>query len=95
MKRIIIVVSASEMKAVRKAVFIAGASRLVISPVPQRTCVIELGDWYCGTSVAKCENHVQLEVTSANNRSDAIISAILATAHAAKIEHISTGSALP
>lgn len=95
MKRIIIVVSASEMKAVRKAVFIAGANRLVISPVPQRTCIVEFGDWYCGTSIAKRENHMQLEVTSDDSRSDAIISAILSTAHAAKIENIFTGSVLP
>ena len=88
MKRITIVVSASEMAAVRKAVFTAGANRLVTAPVPQRTCISELGDWYCGTSIAKRENHMRLEVTSDDNQSDGIISAILLTAHAAKIENI-------
>ena len=89
MKRINIVVSASEIAAVRKAIFIAGANRLIIVPVSHRTCISELGDWYCGTVIAKREDHMRLEVTSEDNRSDGIISAILATAHAAKIENVS------
>ncbi|MEP6606216.1 MAG: hypothetical protein ABJA60_08875 [Nitrosospira sp.] len=95
MKRIIIVVGGSEMAAVRKAVFTAGAKKVVIGSVPYRTCIGELGDWYCGTSIAKRENHMRLEVTSDDNRSDGIISAILLTAHAAKIEKISCGGISP
>jgi nitrogen regulatory protein PII len=90
MKRINIVVSASEMAAVRKAILFAGANRLIIVPVSNRTCIGELGDWYCGTAIARREDHMRLEVTSDDNRSDSIISAILSTAHAAKIENISS-----
>lgn len=91
MKRIIVVVSASDMSAIRKVVFIAGANKLVIAQVPHRTCIAELGDWCCGTHIAQREDHMRLEVTSDDTRSDGVISAILSTAHAAKIESISSG----
>ncbi len=91
MKRIIVVVSASDMSAIRKVVFIAGANKLVIAQVPHRTCISELGDWYCGTHIAQREDHMRLEITSDDARSDGVISAILSTAHAAKIESISSG----
>jgi len=91
MKRITIVVSASDMPAIRKVVFIAGANKLVIVQVPHRTCIGELGDWYCGIHIAQREDHMRLEVTSDDTRSDGVISAILSTAHAAKIESISSG----
>ncbi|MDN5882663.1 MAG: hypothetical protein L0H37_09865, partial [Nitrosospira sp.] len=63
MKHITIVVSASEMAAVRIAVFTAGANKLVIAPVSHRTCIGELGDWYCGTPTARREDHMRLRVT--------------------------------
>ncbi len=88
MKHIHVVVNASEMAAVRQAVFTAGANKLLMVHVSHRTCIGELGDWYCGTDISKREDHVRLEVTSDDNRSDGIISAILSTAHAAKFENI-------
>lgn len=89
MKRINVVINASEMSTVRKAIFTAGASGLVIVQMPHGKCIGELGDWYCGKDIATREDHMRLEVTSDDNRSDDIISAILSTAHAAKIEYIS------
>jgi len=91
MKRITIVVSASDMSAIRKVIFIAGANKLVIAQVPHRTCIAELGDWYCGTHIAQREDHVRLEVTSDDTRYDGVLSAILSTAQAAKIESITSG----
>lgn len=91
MKRITIVIGASDMTAIRKVVFIAGANKLVIAQVPHRTCIAELGDWYCGTRIAQREDHMRLEVTSDDTRYDGVLSAILSTAHAAKIESISSG----
>jgi nitrogen regulatory protein PII len=88
MKCINIVVNASEIAAVRKAVFIAGAIQLVVAVVSHRTCIGELGDWYCGTSVSQREDHMRLQVMSRDDQSDGIISAVLSTAHAAKIENI-------
>jgi len=64
---------------------------LVIAQVPHQTCIAELGDWYCGTRIAQREDHMRLEITSDDTRSDRVISAILSTAHAAKIESISSG----
>jgi nitrogen regulatory protein PII len=88
LKRINIVINASEVAAVGKAVFIAGAIGLMIVPVPHRTCIGELSDWYCGIAIAQHEDHVRLEVTSDDNQSDGILSAILSTARAGKIENI-------
>jgi nitrogen regulatory protein PII len=88
MKRITIIVSAADMPAIRKVVFMAGAEKLVIAKVPHQTCIGELGDWYCGTHIAQREDHMRLEVTSDDKQSDGVISAILSTAHAAKIERI-------
>lgn len=89
MKRITIVVIASDMPTIRKAIFIAGATKLIIHPMPHGTCIGELGDWYCGIPLAKRVDHVRLEVTSDDKRWDGVISAILSTAHAAKIERVS------
>lgn len=91
MKCFTIVVSASDMPAIRKVVFIAGANKLVIAQVTHRTCIGELGDWYCGTHITQREDHMRLEITSDDTRSDGVISAFLSTAHAAKIESISSG----
>lgn len=88
MKRINIVVNASDIAAVRKALFVAGAERLVITQASHRTCIGELGDWYCGTAVSQREDHMRLQVVSRDDRSDGIISAVLSAAHAAKIENI-------
>ncbi|OQW43065.1 MAG: hypothetical protein A4S08_10230 [Proteobacteria bacterium SG_bin4] len=90
MKRITIVINASDMSAIRKVVFIAGANKLVIAQVPHRTCIAELGDWYCGTHIAQRKDHMRLEVMSDDARFEGVISAILSTAHAAKIESISS-----
>jgi nitrogen regulatory protein PII len=88
LKRINIVINASEVAAVGKAVFFAGAIGLMIVPVPRRTCIGELSDWYCGIAIAQHEDHMRLEVTSDDNQTDVVLSAILSTARAAKIENI-------
>lgn len=88
MKRINIIINASEVMAVGKAVFIAGAIGLMIVQVPHQTCIGELADWYCGIAMAQHEDHIRLEVTSDDNQTDGVLSAILSTARAAKIENI-------
>ena len=88
MKRITTVLKASEATAVRKAVCIAGANQTVITRISHRECVTQLGDWYCGTHVSKRDDHVRLDVTADDDHSEAIISAIIKTAHAGKIESI-------
>lgn len=87
MKRITIVLKASEVTAVRKAVCAAGGNRIVIAPVSSRNAV-ELMDWNCGLPVSAQDDQVRLDVTVDNEYSDGVISAIFSSAHVGKIETI-------
>ncbi|MCE5182125.1 MAG: hypothetical protein LLG15_10025 [Betaproteobacteria bacterium] len=87
MKRISIVLKTSEVTVVRKAVFAAGGSRIMISPASSRNAV-ELTDWNCGMSVSAQDAQVRFDVTVDNEVSDGVISAILASARVGKIETI-------
>ena len=85
MKRITTVLKESEAMAVRKAVCVAGGERVVIIPMPQRLCAIDLEEWYSEQSAAPREMHVRLEVTADDSHSGGIVSAIQRIAHAGKI----------
>jgi len=86
MKRITTVLRESEAMAVRKAVCVAGGERVVITPMSQRLCAIELGTWRCEHSAASEEMHVRLEVTADDSHYDGIVSTILRMAHVWKID---------
>lgn len=86
MKRITTLLRESEAMAVRKAVCVAGGERVVITPMPQCLCAIELGERHCEQSASGEEVHVRLEVTADDSRYDGIISAILRVAHVGKID---------
>lgn len=86
MKRITTVLRESEVMAVRKAVCVAGGECVVITPMPQRLCGIELGERHCEQSASRRDIHVRLEVTADDSRYDGIISAILRIAHVGKID---------
>lgn len=88
MKRISVVLKASEATLVRKAVCSACGDRVVITPMTQRACAAELADWYCGMPVGARDNQVRLDVVVDDQRADAVVGAIVATAHAGKIEQI-------
>ena len=83
MKRITTVLKACEALEVRRAVLTAGANRVVLFPINRRA---ELVDWHCGSALR--EDHVRIEVTAEDSRSDGILSAIMNTAHVGKIEAI-------
>jgi nitrogen regulatory protein PII len=85
MKRITTVLKESEAMAVRKAVWVAGAEHIVITPMPQRLCAIDLGECYCEQSAAQMEMHVRLEVTANDIHYGGIVSAIQRVAQAGKI----------
>ena len=87
MKRITIVLKTSEVTAVRKAVFAAGGSRIMISPASSQNAV-ELRDWNCGTPVSAQDAQVRFDVTVDIEHSDGVISAIFASASVGKIETI-------
>jgi nitrogen regulatory protein PII len=93
MRRIRIVLKESDVTAVRKAVCCAGGDRVVVTPRPHRVCAAELADWYCGTPFAQRDDQVSLEVLAEDDRADAVVSAIVATAHVGKIEQITRMSA--
>lgn len=87
MKRITIILKTSEVTAVRKAVFAAGGSRIVIAPLSRRNAV-ELSDWNCGMPFSAQNDQVRFDVTVNNEYSDGVISAILSTAIVGKIETV-------
>ena len=85
MKRITTVLNESEAMAVRKAVCIAGAESVEITPLPYRICGIDLMD-LCSERVAAASiKQVRLEVTSDNSHSSSIVSIIRKIAHAGRI----------
>ncbi|MFA6972525.1 MAG: hypothetical protein WC208_14170 [Gallionella sp.] len=86
MKRITTVLRESEAMAVRKAVCVAGGEIVVITPMPQRLCAIELGERHCKLPAAQREVHVRLEVTAEDICYDGIVSAILRIANVGKID---------
>ncbi|MGA8863947.1 MAG: hypothetical protein WBM09_03640 [Gallionella sp.] len=85
MKRITAVLKESEAMAVRKAVCVAGGERVVITPMPQRLCAIDLEEWYCEQSAVPRDVHVRLEVTADDTQYGGIVSAIQRIAHVGKI----------
>jgi nitrogen regulatory protein PII len=95
MKRITTVLRESEAMAVRKAVCVAGGERVVITPMPQRLCAIDLEEWYCERSAAQREVHVRLEVTADDSHYGGIVSAIQRIAHVGKIVLASRHDMLP
>jgi hypothetical protein len=85
MKRITTVLKGSEAMAVRKAVCVAGAERVVIIPMPQSLCDTDLEEWHCEQSAAPTGAHVRLEVTVNDIHYGGIVFAIQRVAQAAKI----------
>lgn len=88
MKRISTVLNESEAMAVRKAVFIAGAERVVISTIPYQKCV-DTANIYSEKSVSASIKHVRLDVMTDNSRFSSVISAIHKIADAVRIDRSS------
>ncbi len=85
MKRITTMLRESEATAVRKAVCMAGAERVVITPMPQRLCATDQENWCFEQPAARSEVHVRLEVTANDIHYGGIVSAIQRVAQAGKI----------
>lgn len=95
MKRITTLLRESEAMAVCKAVCVAGAECVVITPIPQRLCAIEPWQWHGEQSAAQREVHVRLEVTVDDSHYGGIVSAIQRIAHVGKIDLASRHHMLP
>lgn len=95
MKRITTVLRESEAMAVRKAVCVAGAEHVVITPLAYRMCGIDLVDICSEQIVAESCKYVQLDVTADNSRSGSIVSAIRRIAYAGRIIFASRPDLVP
>lgn len=85
MQRITTVLRDSEAMAVRKAVCIAGAEHIVITPVTYRMCGVDLVDIYSEKRMAEWGKQVRLDVMTNNSQSGCIVSAIRRIVRAGKI----------
>ena len=95
MKRITTVLKESQVMAVRKAVCIAGADRIEITPLPYRMCGIDMMDLYSEKITTNTDKQVRIDVTTDNRHSGSIVSVIRRIAHAGKIILTSRQDALP
>ncbi len=95
MQRISTVLKESEAMAVRKAVCLAGAELIVITPIPYWLCGADEMDIYSEKRMAEWGKQVRLDVTSNNSQSGRIVSAIRRVVHAGKIVLASGYDRLP
>ena len=86
MKRITAVLKESEAMTVRKAVCaIAGAERVVITPIPYRMCGVDMVDSYSEKIIAASDKQVRFDVTADDSIAGSVVAVIRRIAHAGKI----------
>ena len=95
MKRITTELKESDVMAVRKAVCMAGAERIVITPLPYQMCGVDMLDIHSEQIAEKSGKHVRLEVTVNDIHQDGIISAIRRVVRAGRIVFASRHDILP
>jgi nitrogen regulatory protein PII len=88
MKRITVLLKSSEATPVRKAIAAAGGERTMVAHAALRACSLELADWYCGPADATGGHYSRLDALVQDDRADAVMSAILATARTGMIERV-------
>ncbi len=88
MNHISMLLKSSDIKAVRRAVFAAGASRVVVTTLSRQAWIVSLQDWYFGKSVSWVEAPVKINVEVDKCHADNVVSAFLTTASCGKIEKI-------
>jgi len=88
MSCITMLLKSSDVMAVRKAVFSAGASRVVISPLPKSAWAAYFQEWCSGKADPHADTPVKIDVSIEACCVDGIVAAFLNTAHAGKIERI-------
>lgn len=88
MNCITMLLKTSDVMAVRRAVFAAGASRVVVFPVPVWARTAHFQDWYFGNNKAKCDAPIRIDVGVDECHADDVISAFLMTAHIGMIEQV-------
>ena len=78
----------SDVMAVRRAVFAAGASRVVFSSLPNHTWSAHFQVWCFGKDNTRCDAPIRIEVGVDEDHADEVVSAFLTTAHVGTIERI-------
>jgi hypothetical protein len=95
MNRITMLLKSSDVMAVRRAVFAAGAHRVVVSPLPRQAWAAYLQDWYFGKPPSWNEAPIKIDVGVDECHADKVVSAFLTTAHVGKIEKITQHAVKP
>lgn len=86
MKRITTELNESEAMTVRRAVCaIAGAERVVITPIPYRMCGVDMVDVYSEKIFASPRKRVRLEVMADDSMAGSIVAVIRKIAHAGSV----------
>jgi nitrogen regulatory protein PII len=86
MKRITTVLKESEAMSVRKAVCnMAGAERVVITPLSCRMCGVDMVDLYSEKNIAESCKQVRFDVTADDDMASSIMAVIRKISHAGKI----------
>lgn len=88
MNFITVLLKTSELIAVRRAVFTAGASRVVVLPLPKRARAAYFHDWSFSQDDLKLDAPIRLDVGVDDCHTDDVISAFLMTAHVGIIKRI-------
>lgn len=96
MKRITTVLKESDAMTVRKAVCaIAGAERVVITPIPYRLCGVDMIDSYSEKIIFASGKQVRFDVMADDSMAGSIVAAIRRIAHAGKVVLASRTDRLP
>jgi len=88
MNCITMLLKTSDVMAVRRAIFAAGASRVAVFPVPDGARTAYIQDWYFGNDHAKCDTPIRIDVGVDESHTDDVISAFLMTAHIGMIKKV-------
>lgn len=89
MNKITMLIKASEVMAVRRAIFEAGAERVEVNPLHSHEWEASLADWYHGKKLQWQDAPISLDVFAEKNQITAVISAFMRVARVGKIEKIS------
>jgi nitrogen regulatory protein PII len=96
MKRITTVLKESEAMAVRKAVCtMAGAERVVITPIPFRVSGVDMSDVHNSKAIDEPFKQVRLDVTTDDSMAGSVIAVIRRVAHAGRVDLASLHDRLP
>lgn len=90
MNHISMLLKSSDVMTVRRAVFAAGSSRVLITPLPRQACMAKIQDWCVGKPETGIDSTVRIDVGVDESHSDDVVCAFLTTVLAGEIECLRT-----